>query len=212
MTPLSFVPRLSLAAAVLLLLSVASPAYAHRVNIFAWVEGNTVHTESKFSDGRMVQGGEVVVEDPQGKVLLTGKTDTKGTFSFPVPAVRTDLKVVINASMGHRGEWTLTAAELVAAAEPVPEAAAAAPAVESGSAPAAAAPVPSSAGPSVSSAEMERIVDAALERRLQPIRQALAEMQGEKIGFREVMGGLGYIFGLMGIAAYFRFRKDKGRG
>jgi len=59
---------------------------------------------------------------------------------------------------------------------------------------------------------MERIVDAALERRLQPIRQALAEMQGEKIGFREVMGGLGYIFGLMGIAAYFCFRKDKGRG
>ncbi|MBN1142257.1 MAG: hypothetical protein JXB25_10765 [Deltaproteobacteria bacterium] len=200
MTSQTAVPRPSLATAlVLLFLAVAVPVQAHRVNIFAWVEGETIHTESKFSGGKMVQGGEVVVLDPQGKVLLRGKTDDQGAFSFPVPA-RTDLKLVLNATMGHRAEWTLTAAELAPAAavtEP-------APAAESEPAPAVTAPPPP---PAIPAAELERIIDAALERRLQPIRHALAELKEEKVGFREVMGGLGYIFGLMGVAAYFRYRK-----
>lgn len=29
-----------------------SKAYAHRVTVFAWVEGNRIHTESKFSGGK----------------------------------------------------------------------------------------------------------------------------------------------------------------
>ena len=43
--------QISLSAAVLLLLSF-SLALAHNVTVFAWVEGDTVHVESKFSGGR----------------------------------------------------------------------------------------------------------------------------------------------------------------
>ena len=38
-------------AAALLLLLAAQPL-AHNVTVFAWVEGDTVHVESKFSGGR----------------------------------------------------------------------------------------------------------------------------------------------------------------
>ena len=35
-------------------------ASAHRVNVFAWVDGDTIHVESKFSGGKKVKTGKVV--------------------------------------------------------------------------------------------------------------------------------------------------------
>jgi hypothetical protein len=63
---------------------------AHRVNLFAWVEGDTVHVESKFSGGK--------------------KVDENGEFSFKVPE-KTDLKIILIAGRGHRAEWTIAASE-----------------------------------------------------------------------------------------------------
>ena len=86
-------------------------ADAHRVVVFAWVEGDTVYVESKFSGGKRVNAGKITVTDPQGKALLTGTTDENGKFSFKIPA-KSDLKIVLLAGEGHRGEWTVTADEL----------------------------------------------------------------------------------------------------
>lgn len=96
---------------------------AHRVIVFAWVEGDTVYVESKFNGGKKVQAGKIVVTDPQGTELVNGKTNEKGEFSFTVPK-KTDLKIVLLAGEGHRAEWTLPLAEIeTPAAEkpPVPE-------------------------------------------------------------------------------------------
>ena len=84
----------------------ANAAYAHGVVVFAWVEGDTVHVESKFSGGRKVNGGKVAVLDSQGTELLSGTTDAHGRYDFRVPA-KTDLKIVLKAGMGHQGEWTV---------------------------------------------------------------------------------------------------------
>lgn len=51
------------------------PAIAHRVNVFAWAEGNTVHVEGKFPGGRKVKNGQVVVLDADDHKLLDGRTD-----------------------------------------------------------------------------------------------------------------------------------------
>ncbi len=96
-------------ALVVLLLSM--PAFAHKVNIFAWVEGDTVHTESYFPDGRVVQKGTVSVYDSEDSLLLKGVTDEEGLFSFPVPK-GDDLTIVLDASMGHRATYRLSAEEL----------------------------------------------------------------------------------------------------
>ena len=87
------------------------PALAHKVMIFAWVEGDTVFTESKFSGGKKVLHAPVVIFDKNGKKLLEGKTDNKGEFSFKIPKL-SDLRIVLNAAMGHKAEWTVPESEL----------------------------------------------------------------------------------------------------
>jgi hypothetical protein len=97
-------------------------ALAHRVNLFAWVEGDTVYVESKFSGGKTVKAGKIIVTDPRGTELLKGKTDENGKFSFKVPK-KTDLKIVLIAGAAHRAEWTIPLEEIempVAARKPVP--------------------------------------------------------------------------------------------
>ncbi|MGD9362169.1 MAG: hypothetical protein PVH85_25095, partial [Desulfobacterales bacterium] len=63
----------------------AQSASAHRVNVFAWVDGDTIHVESKFSGGKKVKTGKVVVMDPRSVELLSGFTNDQGEFSFKVP-------------------------------------------------------------------------------------------------------------------------------
>jgi len=96
---------------------------AHRINLFAWVERDTVHVESKFSGGKKVKAGKIIVIDPQGTELLTGTADENGEFSFKVPE-KTDLKIILIAGTGHRAEWTIAASEIQVPAsgkKPVPE-------------------------------------------------------------------------------------------
>ena len=94
-----------------LVLITDSPVLAHKVNIFAYVEGNMVYTESYFSDGTKVEGGVVEVYDSLGNKLLEGKTNKDGQFNFKPPK-KDDLKIVLLASLGHRNFYTLPADEL----------------------------------------------------------------------------------------------------
>ncbi|MDH3829660.1 MAG: hypothetical protein OET21_19710, partial [Desulfobacterales bacterium] len=80
-------------------------------NLFAWVEGDTVYVESKFSSSRRVKKGKIIVTDPEGTQLLTGTTNENGEFSFKVPK-KTELKIVLVAGTGHRAEWTIPASEI----------------------------------------------------------------------------------------------------
>jgi nickel transport protein len=86
-------------------------AHAHRVTIFAWVDGDTVHTQSKFGGGKMVNNGEINVFDPEGNLLLKGNTDENGEFSFKVPQ-KTSLRIELNAGMGHQNEWIVHGEEI----------------------------------------------------------------------------------------------------
>ena len=93
---------------------------AHRVILFAWVENDTVFVESKFNSGKKVKAGKIIVTDLQGNELVKGTTDENGEFSFKVPR-KTDLKIALIAGEGHRGEWTLTLAEIEAPAAEKPQ-------------------------------------------------------------------------------------------
>jgi nickel transport protein len=174
---------------------------AHRVMVFAWVEGDTVHTESKFSGGKAVNGGKILVYDLDGNPLLSGKTYKQGKFSFKIPQ-KTGMKIVIQAGMGHRGEWTLPLSE-IAPHEPKPE-----PAV-SQETPAgmSEAGVPAS---SVSLDQIRRVLDQSLDQRLNPVLKMLSESRDKGPTLRDILGGIGYILGLMGLAAYIHFRRKAG--
>jgi nickel transport protein len=53
---------------------------------------------------------------------------------------------------------------------------------------------------------MEEVVNAALDAKLAPIKRAVLEQSEAGPGMREIVGGIGWIFGLVGIAAYFKSR------
>lgn len=86
-------------------------AWAHKVNLFAYVEGGTVYTESYFPDGKKVEGGTVEVLDASGKKILEGKTDAQGAFNFPLPK-KEDLTIVLDATMGHKNSFILKKSEM----------------------------------------------------------------------------------------------------
>ncbi|MBW2051446.1 MAG: hypothetical protein JRI85_04275 [Deltaproteobacteria bacterium] len=185
---------LGLAVLVSIFILDASPALAHKVNVFAWLDGNTVYTESYFSGNKKVKNGLVEVFDPTGQKLLEGRTDEKGNFSFTLPQ-KTDLHIVLTASMGHKNDFNLKITQ----------------------------PVEGTAGPAKKEitaiaapqkpvqADIEQIkavVEEALDLRLSPIIRSLAEKRKESgPGVTEIIGGIGYIFGIMGLILYFRNRK-----
>ena len=217
---------------------------AHRVNLFAWVEGNTVFVECKWPDGKRVTEGTIRVLDATGAELLTGKTDQEGNFSFKIPK-QEDLKIVLEAGMGHRAEWTVRKEDLAAASktenkapmtlgeqtpksEPSPSASkeaalgthgqgkpsALGKTVTKAPAPLSRVAVKAEPAPAVSgaaapgsqapTADIEQTLEKALDKKLSPILRMLAELhdQGPKVS--DVLGGIGYIIGLVGIAAYFK--------
>jgi len=175
------------------------PAMAHRVTIFAWVEGDKIFTESKFGGGKLVKGGEVIVYDLTGKQLLEGKTDERGEFSFKIPK-KTAMKIVLQAGMGHRGEWTIPASELGGTSEPNPR-----PTVsqKTGSK----MPEVQAAKSSVSLEQIRRVVEQSLDQRLKPVIKILVESRESSPTARDVFGGIGYILGLVGVGAYFNYRR-----
>jgi nickel transport protein len=183
----------------------ASRTSAHRVILFAYAEGDTVFTESYFSDGKRCQGSRIEVFDSQGNKLLEGKTDSNGEFSFKPPQ-KTDLKIILTASMGHKDEYTIPARELRGEAEGKSLASepdkAAKKVFDAGN---------GSSPKELTPRELEQIrtvVEEALDERLRPVMRLLSKPQTEGISFVQVMGGIGIIFGIMGIILYFRSRRE----
>lgn len=100
-----------LSVSLVLFFNLVTVVHAHKVYVFALVEGDLILTESYFRNERKVKDGVIRVYDPSGKQLLKGKTDEKGAFSFKIPQ-ETDLRIVLEASMGHRAEYVIKADEL----------------------------------------------------------------------------------------------------
>lgn len=191
---------------------VIEPAWAHRVNVFAWVEGDTIYVQSKFAGGKKVTAGQIVVMDPQGNELLSGLTDDQGEFSFKIPQA-TDLKVVLIAGQGHRGEWTIRAAEMQASPSmTAPVRSTAASGLPESDKTVSAKPAATQTSPppgTVNRNELEAIVEAVLDKKLQPITRMLADARQSGPTVGDIMAGIGYILGLVGIAAYVQSRKKK---
>jgi len=175
----------------ILIISTSLPVLAHKVIIFAWVEGDTVFTESKFSGGKEAINSKVLVFDKEGTQLLEGKTDNKGEFSFKIPKL-TDLRIVLNAGMGHKAEWRIPESEIREAGGVSEKKRAG----ESSQ--------PIDVG--LSKEEIKELIEESLDRKLRPIVRMMTESQPKGPSVTEILGGIGYIFGLMGVAIYFKNR------
>jgi len=185
----------------LIIIMINISAFAHKVNIFAYVEGGKIYTESYFSDGKKCVESKIEVFDNQGNKLLEGLTDKEGMFSFKIPpedVIDGDLKLVLTASIGHRAEYIIRADELGDIKGLIEEK------IEE--------PV-SVISPETSSVELKEIqsiIEDTLDEKLKPIMREMREIkksQEDRISPTEIIGGVGYIIGIFGIIAYFLSRK-----
>ena len=188
----------------ILLLGVNTAAYAHKIRIFAWEEGGDIVTEAKFSGGRAARNAAVsVIDSATGKELLSGTTDSDGMFRFPLPQTTgTELEITVDSGDGHKGSWKHLLEAGAVGASPVSPA-----------------PAPEKSGVTTSyptsgerqtidAEQLTSLIEEALERKLGPIRKSLAENEDKGPSLQDIIGGIGYIFGLAGIASYMRFRKN----
>lgn len=197
-------------------LSLPADAEAHRVNIFAWPEGGNIVVECGFNRSSPVRGGLVTVYDgTDGKELLQGRTNERGVFVFAMPEpVREGhgLRIEINAGEGHVNDWIMSAAEINEArdlghgfVQAAPATAAKAPATVTTSI--VPAPEPPASPAPLTAQEVRAIVAESLSAGLAPIRRELAALSSPGPSVRDIVGGLGWIMGLIGIACWFMARR-----
>jgi nickel transport protein len=189
------------ASALLLIVLPLTPASAHKLRAFAFVEGAVIHGSAYFADNAPAQGAHIRVIDPAGVVMAETTSDAQGRFSV-VAQQRVDQRIVADAGDGHQSEYTVTAAELPSSL-PAP---ATRPAV-SATAVAPSEPDAASVLPGMSHEALEAMVERAVARQVGPLREQLAGYE-DRVRWHDVLGGLGYILGVTGLAIWLR----SGRG
>nr|WP_319493420.1 hypothetical protein [uncultured Desulfobacter sp.] len=202
---------IKLSCLMLFLILSSGNALAHKVTVFAWVEGDTVLGESKFSGGKKAQNAEVIVRDMNDKELLRTRTNEKGDFSFPVPAEKTAMRIELIAGMGHKAEWTIPLEDLgeFSADKNIPEEALKTPESETTPNSGQAAQMPATIDSAQLEAIVEKAVTKALNKKITPLTKMVADLEQKGPSMNEILGGIGYIFGLMGVAIYFSSRKKQ---
>ncbi|NOQ46302.1 MAG: hypothetical protein GQ559_06475 [Desulfobulbaceae bacterium] len=197
-----------------ILLGICGQAHAHKVNLFAWYDGKMILAEGYFSGGNKSMDSTVLVFDSGGKEVFHGKTDKKGKFSFKPPG-NGEYRLVLEAGIGHRAEALVS----VQGMEGMGSGTAAQETAQTGQQQTAESPelkgdgqqqAPENAHKGIvafTSAELEQILD----RKLNPVKEQLLRLaeQGDRISFRDVVAGLGYIAGLMGLAMYLTQKRQK---
>ncbi len=187
--PETLVKRLALVLVALLLFS--APAAAHKIVAAAYAEGAEIEGEIGMSNGEMAaEGTKVEVFGPDGAKLGETVTDADGLFAFTATQ-RIDHIFRANLGAGHVAEVTLPAAEL--------------PESLGGETPATQAKAAQTAPAPQMTVGDDRVAKAVAAQ-IRPLRKEIAEMRNET-RMRDVLGGIGYILGLSGLAFFFMGRK-----
>jgi len=202
MTPLN--NRILLYALVAVILTAGSlvrptSALAHKVSLFAWVEEDTVYTLSKFSGGKKVNKGRLVVYGPDGNKLLEGVTNDQGKFAFKVPQ-KSDLRLELIAGSGHKSHWRVPLEEITGGP---------AHGTSADTGPSSVKTEMADPIENVQAEHLEAAIEKVLDKKLKPVMKLLAEANQPGPSLTEILGGIGYIIGLVGIAAYFKSRQKQ---
>lgn len=222
---------LQTAVTILLLLLLHTSAFAHKVSVFAYVDGPNIVIDAFYSKSHKVVNGKICVCNAlTAEEYLRAATDANGALTVPVPAKAVadaaDLRIRLDAGEGHQAEILVKAEEYAplrrsrvsksqAAAAP---AAAASPlrpepkdsATSSPKRPTdspLSGPTPSNLDEAVLARIVEQAVDRTLEARLAPVKRLLLESAEHGPGLTEIVGGIGYIVGLFGVAAFVASRR-----
>ena len=137
---------------------------------------------------------------------------TSISYSFKIPKF-TDLRIMVVAGQGHQGEWTIRETEMQGLPPKTASQTGTDNAIQTEQkktiSKTSADPGTIAPNTNLKSEEMEAIIEAVLDRKLKPIVRMLADNRQKGPSARDIFAGIGYILGLVGIAAYVHSRKKK---
>ncbi len=176
--------------------SMPRTASAHKMYVFAAVQGDRIEGEVYYQGGDPAPDAKIIVTGPDGTTLNQAVADQEGRFRFE-PRWNMDYRIVADAGFGHRAEYTVPADELPAdlpalGADPSVDK----PATKPSAAPSTDSPTPIHEPPSDLASEI-----AALSQQISALRRDLERWQA-RLRTQDVLGGIGYLLGLMGLGSY----------
>ena len=190
----------------------ASPAEAHKLKVFATTIGRRINGTAYFVGGGPAKGAAVRVETRDGQTLATLQADDEGKFTFAAEA-RIDHVLVVDSGDGHSARFTVAALDLP---ESLPAAVGALTPTSSGGAEplaASAAPLPTPAAlpqaASVSPEALQTMIAEVVAQQVRPLREQLNNYE-DQVRLRDIVGGLGYILGIAGLAVWLRAGGKRG--
>ncbi|OLQ90447.1 hypothetical protein BIY22_05495 [Vibrio panuliri] len=179
--------RAGYAVLVLLLLSISSVANAHKFRLSVYVEGNLVEGEVYYVGGGSPPGAGAGIElIKQGVVVQSAIADEEGLFSFGEIAPDT-YTVRADGGQGHVALYELEATEFL------PQEAIAD-------------NEPSQQESSPSNSLTQQELQKAIAQAIRPLREQIDRYEA-KTRLHDILGGIGYIFGLFGVLVMVRNRK-----
>ncbi len=181
---------------------VALPASAHKLALRTHVDGDAIAGEVRAIPGGVVAGAVVRAQSLDGRALGETRSDADGTFRLPVTE-RTDHVVTADTADGHRATATVSAEDLPVAVtdaggDVAPEATEAAEAATA----------------QAETTQADATGDGAADLRalVVEVRQLRDEIYAleSALRFRDILGSLGIIAGVMGLIALWKSQAWKG--
>ncbi len=183
----------------LLALVLASPAAAHKLKVFAAVEGNQIAGYGFFIGGGRAQDTPWVAKTENGTVVGEGRTGPEGDFRFTVPEPLTsDITVSLNTEEGHIASKTIAAARFGTEADTAAGQAQVAVTTTGQNDPASAA-----APPQVTEKQIAGLVETAVQRQVEPLLERIEQMD-DRLRITDILSGIFLIIGLAGIGLWAR--------
>lgn len=192
----------------LILLSLVTPSvYAHKVNVFAYAEGDAVYVQGYFSDGTKAKNSDVTVFTQDGREFVKGKTNEQGEFAFPTMGKPQALRIVLNAGLGHQSSFDIPMDEMT----DVPATMKADPPHLTSTDIQTRADTLADASESGTPSQLsEAALRKAVAEGVLPLAREISELK-ERRGFSDIVGGIGFIVGILGVFAYLKGRQESRR-
>ncbi len=160
--------------------------FAHRLRIFAAPEGKHIRGSVYFSGGG--KGKNIAVNVSYNGVKLTEvTTDKSGEFSF-TPKTDGKYTFIVDSGGGHSARTEVTFGNITV--------------VKKSKSPS---PVKHTAKIK-NTGELRKIVAEEVSKGLFPLREQLNSYE-DRVRFRDILGGIGYIIGIAGLYAWLKSRK-----
>jgi nickel transport protein len=202
----------------LLLALMSQPTLAHKLKVFAQTEGDWIRGRAYFVGGAGAGGARVEVQGSEGRVLAELTPADDGSFAYRTLAP-VEHRLVARTGDGHGAHWTIAAETLQGAFSPPNTPPSADPSDDSEqpatrTQPLTDAPTPTPTAPLAHAPVAPQTIDPALigaieqalARQTHPLAERLNALE-ERVRFQDVLGGIGYILGLTGLALWWRCRR-----